>query len=330
MDSTLETVRQLKSRQFWLCRRVDGARALLVLVIVGLVLLMKALDWRWWSVLGGFLLLGGLGTPLVRATAMWGKKARTARARWLYTAAWLDDRPPVLLLRSFRSAVTLEPVTTVRMFGRERPMDEETSPAAPRSHLLRIASHVRSHGPVVAIGRARRGLAAAVRVDVLMLEPRDDDWFEVFEILASASRAILLLPGESVSVTKEFQSLRSKGLLTRLVIVMPPFRRLVMGRWRLRMPFTDDHLDLLRSGWETAREHFERDVGISLPPYDPRGLAFGLDPEGRARERVSLEGSFVFLRRAVETIVPRETTAGEPLERVMERIARFDLAPRPE
>jgi hypothetical protein len=85
-----------------------------------------------------------------------------------------------VLLRSFTSAVTVEPERTIRLGGEERTYDEPYSPAAPRSHLLRIARWVKRHGPVVAIGTARRGIAMAPKVDVLMFEPGDDIWFDVF------------------------------------------------------------------------------------------------------------------------------------------------------
>lgn len=324
LESHTALAGELKRRQALLRWRVyTGWPVILGVTFGGSYILIRTFGWAWWSVLLCFLLLAPTAPATRSLLPKWTLLAQQARGKWLLASAKTSDRPPILLLRSFSSAVTVEPTPTIAIFG-EHPINEPTNPAAARSHLLRIARHVRAHGPVVAIGRAKRGIAMAPKVDVLMFEPSDAVWFRVFEILSDASRAVVLLPGETNSVACEYKSLKERDLITKLVIVMPP-NGIFYGPWRVRLPLVDDNLDELQDGWERARSHF-KSLDVSLPPYDPSGLAMTVGPDGQVKNSVALGGSFVRLKRAVERLVLPETIKAEPLGTAMARLEQLGLA----
>ncbi len=316
---------RLRQRQALLRWRVYFGWPLLGLVVFGgPYSIITAFGWNWWSALACVALLAGMEPVLTRLLPAWTLSARQARGRWLLELAKTSALAPILLLRSFSSAVTVEPTPTITVFGRETPINDVNSPAAPRSHLLVMASEMRTHGPVVAIGSARRGIAAAPKLDLLMFEPDDDIWFEVFEILSAASRAVLMLPGETQSVGREYNSLKSRNLLPKLVLVMPPYSRTFRGR-RAIMPFIDDKFAELEAGWSKAREHFKA-LGVMLPPYDPGGLAFTIDATGSVKDQVALAGSFLRIQRAVDRLVPADTVKVRPLGETMRLLEPFRLS----
>ena len=272
-----------------------------------------------WSVLG-FLAGAALAGKLYSGRERRVREAQRARQDVLARDARREEQPPILLLRSFLSPVTMPAAETVRVFGKERPLNEDDSPAAPRSHVVTLASELRKCGPIVAIGPARSGTAGAPRVDVLFLEPTDADWFAVFEIVSLGSRAIVMLPGETGGVIREIASLRNRGLLGKLILVMPPLQRP-----RVTVPWLRVHSQDVVRGWDAARDGLSA-LDVVLPDYDPQGLAFALNANGTVRDRVPLDGSFIRVGRAIGTLLPpdRDPTA-RPLSAILRDLQPFDL-----
>lgn len=316
-----------------MAQRIRGERWLRWKVYAGDVALVAGFAAGLYVVFGiaGLSIWSGLGFLAAAALASRAYAGREGRVREAQRAgqerlagdARGDERPPILLLRSFQSPVTMPAAETIRLFGTERPLNEDDSPAAPRSHVLTLAAQLRKTGPVVAIGPARSGTAGAPRVDVLFLEPADADWFAVFEAVSHGSRAIVMLPGETQGVAQEVVSLRRRGLLRKLIVVMPPLRR----RSSI-VPWLRIDAGRVVQGWDAARAQF-RALGVALPDYDPEGLVFALDDDGTVRQRVPLAGSFVLAARAVGTLAPADgDPAARPLRDIMRDLERFGLDAR--
>ena len=293
---------------------------LLVALAVTVVWLIHAW-WSWWFAVLAILAFGFGGKSILRLRPRLAVASQRAHAAWLLHRAYLDERPPILLLRSFRSATAVAPNPTIRLFGRESPVNQETSIAAARSFVLDIASEVRDLGFVVAIGFSQRGHAAAARFDVLYLSPNDDDWFELFELLSASARAVVMLPGETESVLREHASLRARKLSSKVLMLMPPVDRVARRRFA---PWHQTHSDDVERGWAETSRRFAED-GIQLPPYDPQGNVFLIDDDGAVTRTISLEGYFLRVDRAIESLVPDPGAGVTAMRDLMPRLGRFDL-----
>lgn len=312
-----ESLHELQARERWLRWRVyAGDVALVTGFAAGLYVAFGVIGFSVWTVLG-VVAGAALASKLYAGRAARVREAQSARRQLLMRKAYQTERPPVLALRSFLSPVTMPAAEMIRLFGQERPLNDEDSPAAPRSHVLTIASRIRKAAPVVAIGPPRSGAAASPGIDVLFFEPTDTEWFDVFEALSLGCAGIVLLPGETQGLLREIDSLRRRGLLGKLLLIMPPLRRN-----SARVPWVHVHDDDVVHGWREARRALSA-LNVTLPEYDPRGLAMALNEDGTVREGVPLERSFVGLGRAVRTLIlgtPHPTA--RPLREIMRDLER--------
>jgi hypothetical protein len=94
--------------------------------------------------------------------------------------------------------------------------------------------------------------------------PRSVDWHQVVPRLMDRARVIVLTPLDRPGLRWELTALRSRGLLDRVVLRMPP---------------APDTLDAANR-WEQTRRDLLAD-GIHLPPYNPAGRWFTLDADDR-------------------------------------------------
>lgn len=307
----------------WLRWKVyAGDTALVAGLAAGLYVAFGLAGFSAWSV-PGFLAAAALAGRVYKGRGGRVRAAQRARQQRLARDARREERPPILLLRSFLSSVTMPAPETIRVFGTDRPINDEDSPAAPRSHVLTLAAALRTSGPIVAIGPARSGTAGAARVDVLFLEPADADWFAVFETVSLGSRAIVMLPGETQGVVQEIESLRRRRLLGKLILVMPALRR-----HPGIVPWLRVDVEQVVRGWEAARERFGA-LGIVLPDYDPQGMVFALDEGGRVRERAPFGRSFISAARTIRTFAPPDGhPTARPLRDIMRDLEPYDLAAR--
>ena len=275
--------------------------------------------WSWWALAISVLVIGVAGKLTAGLRPRLVAASQRAQGAWLLRCAYGDERPPILLLRSFRSGTAIEPSPTVRVFGREQLLNDATSPAAAKSFVLEIASNLRKLGPVVAIGFSQRGQTASPALNVLFLSPSDEKWFELFEVLSSSCRAIVMLPGETASVVREYLSLRERGLNAKLLMLMPPQGLSV--RW---MPWVNEHREDLENAWKETAARFASE-NVRLPAYDPRGLAFVIDDNGDVTKTFPLDGYLLRLERAIEALIPDRAPGVRPMGDLMRSLARFDL-----
>jgi hypothetical protein len=112
-----------------------------------------------------------------------------------------DDRPPVLLLRSFGDDM-------IHLVGEQWRSFEEI-----------LTKQLWQIGPVVAIGRPGEPLPplGAAREYV-----SNEAWQERLKELTDAAQLIVLIPGRTEGVRWEIRRILSVGKLSRAVIVVPP------------------------------------------------------------------------------------------------------------
>lgn len=94
--------------------------------------------------------------------------------------------------------------------------------------------------------------------DYAVLRPSDKDWFAKFEILADKSRAILIVPGQSISLQKEIHRVISHNL-GKAVFIMPPTSEEAI--WSSKR----------EDEWQKVQRFFLVNFNIGLPKYRKSG-----------------------------------------------------------
>jgi hypothetical protein len=114
--------------------------------------------------------------------------------------------------------------------------------------------------PTVALDRAARYFGAG-RVVI-----PDDQWEPTVLRLMEDADTILVVPGVSSGLAKEFSLLRTGNFISRVIFVMPPCDKGDVDTWT--------------ATWASATALSHESMRIRLPPYDPRGLLFSVNPDG--------------------------------------------------
>ncbi len=147
-----------------------------------------------------------------------------------------DQRPPVLLLRSFnddRIKIRARRVFRHSFFSRLR--------FGPRDRFEEVVAWVLwRRGPVTALGEpgARLPPLGATRT----FHP-DDDWQSAVRDLIDAAAAIVVIVGNTDALDWEINQIRARGALERTVFVVPPISG---GRQRDRLRLLERKLGLAR------------------------------------------------------------------------------------
>jgi hypothetical protein len=121
-----------------------------------------------------------------------------------------DNRPPVLLLRSFGDDMI--PVQEFRLsFFIQRSQTFEEI----------LTQHLWDYGPVIAIGRPREAIPplGAAREYV-----RNEDWQSRLNELSASAGMLVLVLGRTEGVLWEIRRVISAGLLSKTVFVLPPVK----------------------------------------------------------------------------------------------------------
>src|SRR5690606_13581537 len=100
--------------------------------------------------------------------------------------------------------------------------------------------------------------------------------------LSSGCAGVVMLPGETQGLLREIDSLRRRELLGKLLLIMPP-----LHRNPVRVPWVHVHEKDVVHGWNEARQALSA-LHITLPEYDPRGMAMTMNEDGTVRERIPL------------------------------------------
>ena len=207
------------------------------------------------------------------------RAANSRHYRWVQLDAIDDRRPPVLALRSITdSTLTKEPSIHLR----RHPRFSGDEPGSSNLRSLGLAAE--PLGRLVAIGRPLEKWAANEAYETLILSVSDANWFEVFERVAKAARAILLTPGTTDGLVQEINALRQLHFLDRTIVFMPPTPKQEpsYSLVRIRNPTT------LAKGWADATAYWgER--ALHLPAYNPAGMLYRANPDLSIAESVVLE-----------------------------------------
>jgi hypothetical protein len=89
----------------------------------------------------------------------------------------------------------------------------------------------------------------------------DGTWYKRFKRLADRAKVIFVVPGVDDGIKAEICSLRSSGLLLKVVFFKP--------KW------------YPRTAWADMKEFYETKVGIEFPEYSSKHLSFRVDASGK-------------------------------------------------
>lgn len=204
-----------------------------------------------------------------------------------------DDRPPVVLLRSFvRSTLWLRHGQFYR--------GKYDMPNFTEFHIGALTSAAAGFGPVIALGEAPlnlfSGQPAESPIDVAFVATTDDDWRDAAITVLGACRFALLLPGDSPSLLEELELLRQAGPGKSFVLMPPPTAREEFRLW--------DEMSL-RCYWNALRDALAA-RGCSLPEYTAEGLLYLARPDLSIAQAASLRGraDAAAMSQALQQLVP--------------------------
>jgi hypothetical protein len=202
-------------------------------------------SWQVWSYL----------VVTVATVIVAGRIAESAerwRLRYQFDVAVADERPPILVLRSFSHDRLLY-----------RPKADGTRGVP---FLAEIASTIAPLGLPLMLGRRPSGVDADSGYDAaLFLSSTDDDWDILFATAAKASAAIVLIPETTAGLVRETLRLLGSELLRKTLVVMP---RADSQRGR----------DVLKERWDQVQRAWS-EAGFRLPEYCAEGLVFRPTPD---------------------------------------------------
>ena len=127
----------------------------------------------------------------------------------------------------------------------------------------------------------------------------DESWRKKFEVLATASTAILIIPSYQRGIMWEMRWLKCTGLLAKCIFIMPP--ELSSG-------------DVTRV-WSRTSTILEK-LGLHLPSWRPAGLIFKLGPDGKvaAEHKLNVSSRIAFgwgVRRLMKSSDPYPVSPGD-------------------
>ena len=182
-----------------------------------------------------------------------------------------DERPPLLLLRSFAKTDLTDTCAHFFLGNRRSQMIEGGvafsyffgQAAAPTGRLIAI-------GKVKEVGghfAGRLGYFGVMdEVEQLYIITDEERWYRVFLYLAEASRAIILIPEITAGVEREMSILAHSNLTSKTLVFMPPTPKNVKGIEEfVRQKYANR--------WRTVREYWQA-RGLNLPDYDLRGMVY--------------------------------------------------------
>ena len=252
----------------------------------------------------------------------------------------LDDRPPILILRSFHQpdlktsptryhipmpdpsglmeveypCASIGGATGYGHGGGDPPV---RVPGKPLAEVVAYA--LKTVGPVVTFER-EFGSGAYYRDSIMIvLRASSENWIQPFQLLADAAQCIILLPGTTRGLAIEINELRVSSRLGKTLVLMPPTPE--YGFLMSLFVLTDD-ADKYRQAWHMLQQ-FGETMGCSFPDYEPSGLIYLPNPDFSIREAHRLQGmlSPTTVQTAVARLCPDSRTQGRSLSSIAPSLA---------
>lgn len=219
--------------------------------------------------------------------------ARTRAVLRFHELARLDQRRPVLYLRSFRDdAVTIR---TARV-ARRTWLDRLAGPYRERFEHV-VARHLWGFGPVVAVGQPGR---SPYQIGAVRDELPDETWRQDIQEWLLAARLIVVTIGRTAGLRWELERINDLGLWSRVVLLIPPVARdELLARWRT---FGEATLAGV-TGLALPAEPFGALAAVVGPGERP--TLYGGAPRGEWGYRVALEQAW---QRAAAAPAPVRTS----------------------
>lgn len=126
-----------------------------------------------------------------------------------------DPRRPILFLRSFRAEWNLLAAGPLSFFSRSR--------SEIRTMEERLTDRLWRFGPVVALGRPNQSQPPSGAAREYIDTTDDNEWRDTFRALAQESVLVVVVAAGTKGVAWELECLREMGLLSRVLILFPPW-----------------------------------------------------------------------------------------------------------
>ena len=224
-----------------------------------------------------------------------------------------DNRPPILVLRSFtEGSLTFRPGKLYK---------DAIEPG--RSYLNDLALAVCNLGQPIAIGAPGTVITEAfARQDLLYFQSDESCWHLMFDFAAKAARAIILIPETTPNLLWEVRALVRSGCLSKAILFMPPTPTGAI-RWIAAYNRPTD----IAVKWAHARAAWNK-IGLELPAYQKSGMLFALGSDGDVQERCDLNGFVEALDLApVRDLVERVAGSSTPLRELIPRLEPLEIPP---
>jgi hypothetical protein len=255
-------------------------------ILCALMLVIRSLDWRINQVRRAALLIKGRS----------------------------DNRPPILILRSFSAdGLAFRP----RQYG-------DYTIYRGHSYLNDLARAASEFGQPIAIGAPSEVTGHSfAKQDLLYFQSSEASWLEMFSLAAQGARAVILIPGTTGGLLQEVSALRSSSRLAKIILFMPPTPTGII-RWLDRYSGPEE----IPRNWERVRASW-KDLAIELPVYRNSGMLFVLNSIGSVELNYDLNGSVDCVDvRPIGTLIQRVITPSAPLNELIVKLERLEIAVR--
>jgi hypothetical protein len=235
--------------------------------------------------------------------------------------AFEDERPFFLLLRPFRD----EPLMRVPGHGGGPARHPVPQGRIEPSRLLDLAETLAPEGMPIVLGDEKLGVDGTANPFFLEVQAEGTEWFELFQELALASRAIFVFPSSTEGISCELSHLSSQpDLLGKTLVVMPPTPYRSFG---FHQPVGRGMR--VSESWAKARQAGSV-RGLNLPEYHRDGMLYVPNPDFSVREHVSLERRWWSpnnLARPVRIALQRVKGSTRPLRELAASVLAKHLSP---
>jgi hypothetical protein len=134
-----------------------------------------------------------------------------------------------------------------------------------------LARAMEGTAPLIALGRPGEQQGAG------RVETTEEEWKDVFSLLASHAKVLILLPSANPGTRHEIGWISTQQFWAKTVLLMPQRR----GSPDVKEPDRGDSV-ASETHWEAVRSNL-KEIGLELPQYRRCGIVFKLDTRGHVK-----------------------------------------------